>query len=61
MEATEFKALEALEYPWRLFCGLKRAHCRRWIQGNGDEVVQEGMEIEQGKEVVDPSAQAVEA
>ena len=39
VEATEFKALEALEYPWRPFCGLERAHCLRWIQGNGDEVI----------------------
>ena len=56
-EATEFKALEALEYPWRPFCGLKRAHCLRCIQGNGDEVAQERMETETGKEEVDISAQ----
>ena len=48
VEATEFKALEALEYPWRPFCGLKRAHCLRWIQENDDERVQESMEIEPG-------------
>ena len=60
VESTEFKALEALEYPWRPFCGLKRAHCLSWIQGNGDEVDQERMELETGKEVVDPSAQTVE-
>ena len=60
MEAIELKALEALEYPWRPFCGLKRAHCLRCIQGNGDEVVLEGMETETGKEVADPSAQTRE-
>ena len=58
MEAIRFKALEALEYP---FCGLKRARCLRWIQGNGDEVVQKSIETESGKEVVDPSAQTTEA
>ena len=60
VEATEFKALEALEYPWRPFWALKRAHCLRCIEGNGYEVVQESMEIEPGKEVVDPSAQTAE-
>ena len=60
VESTEFKTLEALEYPWRPFCGLKMAHCLRWIQWNGDEVDQERMETETGKEVVDPSAQTVE-
>ena len=59
-QATEFKALEALEYPRRPFCGLKRAHCLRWIQGNGDEGVQESMETEPSKKVVDPSAQTAE-
>ena len=60
VKSTEFKALEAQEYPWRPFCGLKRAHCLRWIQRNGDEVLQERMETETGKEVVDPSAQTAE-
>ena len=60
VEATESKALEALEYPWRPFCGLKRAPCVHWIQWNGDEVALESMETETGKEVVDPSAQTVE-
>ena len=58
VEATEFVALEALEYPWRPFCGLKRAHCVRWSQGMGDGVDQEEMETETGEEEADPSAQA---
>ena len=29
VEETEFKAPEALEYPWRPFFGLKKAHCLR--------------------------------
>ena len=60
MEATELKAMEALEYPWRPFCGLKKAHCLRWAQGNGG-VIQESMGIESGKEVVDPSTQTTKA
>ena len=40
VKATEPKALEALEYLWRQFCGLKRAHCVRWSQGGRDEVIQ---------------------
>ena len=61
VEATEFKVLKTLEYPWRSFCGLERAHCLRWTQGNGDGVVQECMETESGKEVLDPSTHTTKA
>ena len=44
IEATEFKALVALEYLWRPFYSLKKAHCVRLSQGDGDEVNHESIE-----------------
>ena len=54
VDATEFKALEAPEYPGRPFCGLKMAYCQCWTQENGDGLVQESMETESGKEWILP-------
>ena len=55
VKAKEFKALEALEYPWRSFCRLKKAHFLRWTQRDCNGVVQESMKTESGKDVVDIS------
>ena len=59
VEATELKALEAMENPWRPLCSLKRAHCVHWSQGDCDEVNQEPMETEEktGKDEVVPVSQ----
>lgn len=62
VEATELKALEALECPWRYFCGLKRALCVHWIQEDGDEANQKPMETEEktGEEEVGPVSQTTQ-
>ena len=57
VEGIELKELEALEYLWRPFCGLKKAYCVRWSQRNGAGVNQEPIKTETGEAKAVPAPQ----